>query len=175
MATNNLLCKVDSLLADAYKERQRRLEETQIDMSLDINDYGKDYLLYSFDKVVKRAKGEKSIDLQPYFKSSEGVKSMCDYFLFCWERGKLYVLLIELKQGKEQVRRQLDAGNLFATYLINTLNRVENMKIKPEIRKISIRDYHIAKKGTSMKSVVYDSNSFCTFDGSAFHLPEFLK
>ena len=85
------------------------------------------------------------------------------------------MLLIELKQGEEQVTRQLEAGNLFVTYLVNTLNRVEKMNIKPVIRKISIRDYHITKKGTSMKSVAYDSNSFCTFEGSVFHLQEFLK
>lgn len=175
MATNNLLSKVNSLLSDDYKEKQGRLEEVQIEMSLEINDHGKPYLLYSFDKVVKKSKREKSIDLQPFFKSNAGVKSMCDYFLFCYERGKLYVLLIELKQGEEQVTSQLAAGKLFATYLVNTLNRVEKLNYKPEIRKISVRDYHIARKGTAMKPVDYNQDSFCTFEGSVFHLPEFLK
>lgn len=175
MATNSLLSKVDSLLTDAYKERPGKLEEQQIEMSLDINDYGRNYLLYSFDKVVKATKGGKAIDLQPYLKANSGVKSMCDYFLFCWERGKLYVLLIELKQGKEQVTSQLAAGDCFVSFLISTLNRVENLSITPVIRKISVRDYHIAKKGTSMKSVEYDAKSFCTFEGSVFHLLEFLK
>jgi len=170
-----MLCKVDSLLADAYKEQSGKLQETQINMSLAINDYGKQYLLYSFDKVVKLRKSDKSIDLLPFFKANAGVKSMCDYFLFCWDRGKLYVLLIELKQGEEQVTRQLSAGNCFASFIVNTLNRVENTSISPVIRRISIRDFYINRKGTSMKPVVYNDESFCTFEGSEFHLPEFLK
>lgn len=175
MARNNWLCRIDSLLASVYKEPMGTLKEIQNDMSLDIDAHGKNYLLYSFDKIVRDREGEKVIDLQPFFNSNEGVKSMCDYFLFCWEKGRLFVLLIELKQGKEQVTRQLKAGYLFASYLVNSLNRVENMNITPIIRKISIRDYNIVRKGTSMKSVVYDSNSFCTFEGTSFHLPVFLK
>lgn len=175
MAASNMLCKVDSLLSNAYKEQSGKLEESQIGMSLNINNQGKKYLLYSFDKVVKHNKSNKSVDLQPYFKANTGVKSMCDYFLFCWEKGKLYVLLIELKQGEEQVTRQLSAGSIFAVYLINTLNCVENITIEPVIRKISVRDYHINRKGTSMKPVVYDNQSFCTFGGSEFQLLEFLQ
>lgn len=175
MAINSMLCKVDSLLATAYKEPKGKMEEKQIKMSLPISDHGKQYLLYSFDKSGKLANNTKAIDLQPYFKANTGVKSMCDYFLFCWEKGKLYVLLIELKQGKNNVRRQLLAGKLFALNIVSTLNRVEDTTIQPEIRKISIRDNYIIRKGTSMKSIVYDSDSFCTFNGSEFHLPEFLK
>ena len=175
MAKNNYLSKIDSLLADDYKASLGLLVEEQIGMTLKINNYGRSYLLYSFDKVVKRKKENKAIELQPYFKSIEGVKSMCDYFLFCYDKGKLFVLLIELKRGKEQVMCQLNAGNLFATYLINTLNRVEKMNLIPIIRKISIRDYRIVRIGTSMKPVVYDADSFCTFNGSSLILPEFLK
>lgn len=175
MASKNYLSKLDTILTDAYKEKSGRLEEKQVEMSLDINDFNRKYLLYSFDKIVKTTKGGKAIDLQPYFTNSEGVKKMCDYFLFCWEKGKLFVLLIELKQGEEQVTKQLEAGKVFATFLVSTLNRVEKLNIKPVIRKISVQDSHIIRKGTSMKSVVYDKNSFCTFDGSVFVLPEFLK
>lgn len=175
MATNNRLAKIVSCIADAYRELGSRLEEKQVEMSLDIISYGKPYLLYSFDKVVKNKKSGKAIDLQPYFKASKNVKSMCDYFLFCWDNSKLFVLLIELKQGEEQVSRQLDAGELFARYLINTFNRVEKTNYVPEIRKISIRNPHIVKKGTSIKSIIYNPDAFCTFYGSAFYLPEFLK
>ena len=175
MAINNVLCKVDSLLSTVYKEPKGKMEEKKIKMSLSISDHGRQYLLYSFDKVVRFANNTKAADLQPYFKTNAGVKSMCDYFLFCWERGKLYVLLIELKQGANNVTHQLLAGKLFALYIISTLNRVENTTIQPEIRRIAVRNSYIIKKGTSMKSVVYDSDSFCTFAGSEFHLPEFLK
>lgn len=174
MGTNNYLSKVDSLLSAVYKENKGRLIEERPSMSLTINDYGRHYLLYSFDKIVKPYRGRKAIDLQPYFATNEGVKSMCDYFLFCFERGKLFVLLIELKQGEEQVTRQLEAGKTFASFIINTLNRVEKLNIKPVIRSISVRDNHIYRKGTSMKSIEYD-NDFCTFEGSVFVLPEFLK
>ena len=174
MATSNYLNKVESLLTAVYKEPLGTLKEKQAGMSLCINDYRRKYLLYSFDKVVKSTNGSKAIDLQPFFSANASVKSMCDYFLFCWEHGKLYVLLIELKHGDEQVTCQLEAGNLFALYLINTLNRVEKLDIIPVIRKISVRDSHILRKRTSMKSIEYNADSFCTFDGSVFHLLEFL-
>lgn len=175
MATRNNLSKVESLISDSYREKEGRLKEPQAKMLLDITDYGRPYLLYQFDKIIKPTKGGKAIDLQPYFKANEGVKSMCDYFLFCWEKGKLFVLLIELKRGTEKVTTQLAAGKNFAQYLVNTLNRVENTSYTAEVRMIAIRDIHIARKGTSMKPVVYNKDSFCTFEGYSFQLPEFLK
>ena len=78
MTTRNNLNKVESLISDSYREREGKLKEPQAKMSLDIVDHGKQYLLYQFDKIVKPAKGGKAIDLQPYFKANEGVKSMCD-------------------------------------------------------------------------------------------------
>lgn len=174
MATINILGKVESLISDSYREKAGKLRESQANMLLDIANHGRRYLLYQFDKIVN-SKGGKAIDLQPYFKANESVKSMCDYFLFCWENGKLFVLLIELKRGKDKVTTQLYAGEIFAHYLINTLNRVEKTTYKPEVRFVSVRDSHIVKKGTSMKPVEYNKDFFCTFEGCSFQLPEFLK
>lgn len=50
--------------------------------------------------------------------------------------GKMYVLLVELKKGKEKVTDQLAAGECFAKFIVDTLNRVEGKNYSPVIRKL---------------------------------------
>ena len=59
---------------------------------------------------------------------------------------------------------QLKAGKCFAQFIISTLNRVEKLNIKPEIRLISIRNNNIVRKGAShCKDVEYDKDYFHIF------------
>lgn len=171
MAAKNYLSKIDDLLNPAFKDKTKSLQEKQANMTLNIEDCNVSYLMYSFDK-----KNINSGVLQPYFRQNKpSVLSMCDYFIFCFENGKLYVLLVELKHGKDNVTKQLFAGRCFARYIVDTLNRVEKINITPQLRLISIRNKNICKKGMKMKSVKYDKDNFCTFEGGKFYLREFLN
>ena len=70
---------------------------------------------------------------------------------------------------------QLKAGKCFAQFIISTLNRVEQLDIKPEIRLISIRNNNIARKGSlRCKEIEYDKDNFHTFHGKNFFIKEFL-
>ncbi|MBO7101521.1 MAG: hypothetical protein J6V98_05810 [Bacteroidales bacterium] len=173
MATNKYLNKIDALLHPTFKDKTKSLREEQANMSLDISDRNVPYVMYSFDKIPTNLK---SGILQPYFRQNKAsILSMCDYFIFCFENGKLYVLLVELKHGKDNVTKQLYAGRCFAKYIVDTLNRVEKINLTPHIRLISIRNKNICKKGLQMKPVKYDKDNFCTFEGNSFQLLEFLK
>jgi len=57
--------------------------------------------------------------------------------------------------------KQLNAAQCFSEYLISTINRVYGTSLKPEIRKISIRERHIKPK-QKQKDIEYIEN-FHTF------------
>lgn len=170
--SSNILSKLDSFLVSDFKNVKKSLDEPQENMSLSIVGNGVSFLSYSYDKEVS---GQKKVNLLPFLEKKKSVHSMCDYILFCQNHEKLFVLLIELKKGKQEVMTQLNAGKCFVEYVIATLNRVEGSTIKPEIRKIAIRNNNIVKKGASrQREVVYNDEYFYTFQGKNFLLRKFL-
>lgn len=168
---NNVLSKLNSLLTSEFRNEVKCLEEPQEKMVVPIIGDGVSFLSYSYDKRING----KQKNILPFFNKNKDIHTMCDYILFCYDNNKLFILLIELKKGKNEVMTQLKAGSCFAQFIISTLNRVEKLNIKPEIRLISIRNNNIAKKGTShCRGVQYDPNNFHTFQGRNFFIKEFL-
>lgn len=169
-----LKCNIQNLLDSSFLCKEQRFEEKdeQVQMSVPIIADNVRYMLYSFDVSAK--KGEAGIF--PFFKKNEGNNRMCDYILFCEDsHNQLYILLVELKKGKESVTEQLAAGECFAKFVINTLNRVEKSTHHPVYRKIAIRELHLKPKPkTKIKPVEY-KNTVYTFKGHSFYLQEFLK
>lgn len=166
---NNIITELDNLLVSNFKNSNKNLDEPQEEMSIPIDSKGVAFSSYSFDKI------KNGNVLFPFLNQGKKMQSMCDYILFCSNNNKLYILLIELKKGKEQVTNQLEAGKNLSQFIISTLNRVNNLKINPQIRLISIRNKNIIRKGKTNCEVKYDKNSFCTFEGNKFVIKEFLK
>mgnify|MGYP003288100432 FL=1 len=164
---NNILSLLDSLLVQSFKNGEKILKEEQKDMfmSIPIEDKGVVFSSYSFDKK----------DIFPFLNKIKGAHSMCDYILFCTNNNQLYILLIELKHGNDNVMNQIKAGKNFSNFIISTLNRVNDLNLKPQIRSIAIRNKHISRKGRTNCEVKYDENNFCTFGGNTFVIKEFLK
>lgn len=177
--TPEYLQKVENLLSADYanKEHKDYLQEKAAEMNIPIVSDSLSYLSYTFDRECTRKEDPKAKGLFPFFQKNKGVHAMCDYMLFCWYNHKLFILLVELKHGKDNTREQLKAGICFAQFIVNTLNRVEKkINITPEIRQITIRNKHIIKKRTTrINDVEYDRDNFCTFEGGKFYLKEFLK
>lgn len=170
---NNKLLHISNILDDYFKEDNiSKLVETQENMAIDFVSDNQRFLSFSFDKQLSAKEFPKG--LFPFFnRGVPGVVSFCDYVIFAEKAGLHYILLIELKKGKDNVTKQLAAGKCFAEYLISTLNRVYGANITPEIRKISIRERHIKPK-QKQKDVVYEDN-FCTFSDCKFYLKKYLK
>lgn len=168
---NKLEC-ISNILDDFFKEEKlSKLIEIKENMEIDFVSDSVKFLSFSFDKQLPVKDFPKG--LFPFFNRGHAkVTSFCDYVIFSEKAGKLYILLIELKKGKENVTKQLNAGKCFAEYIISTLNRVYNTDIQPIYRQISIRDRHIKPK-QKQKEVKYE-NEFCTFCDSKFWLKKYL-
>lgn len=167
------LTKIDIILEDFFKESKiTKLKEDKEKMEVEFISDSLRFLSFSFDKELPKKDFPKG--LFPFFSKGQAkVNSFCDYIIFTEYNMKLFVLLIELKKGSNNVSKQLDAGKCFAEYVISTLNRVFDLKVTPEIRQISIRDRHIKPK-QKQKDIVYENN-FHTFCNSKFWLKKYLN
>lgn len=83
------------------------------------------YCLYEFVK-------ESNNKLLPFFNSNntnspKELLKFCDYIMLVEFRGKLYILLIELKRGSTQgARDQIEAAHLLMKYILNSAERIKN-------------------------------------------------
>lgn len=167
------LVQISNILDDFFKEDKiTKLQELQENMEIEFISDNKRYLSFSFDKQLPTKDYPKG--LFPFFNRGEAkVTSFCDYIIFSEHNNNLFILLIELKKGENNVTKQLNAGKCFAQYIISTLNRVYDFNIVPEIRQISIRQRHIKPK-QKQKEIEYQ-NDFHTFCNSKFWLKKYLK
>lgn len=167
------LVHISNILDDFFKEDKiTKLQELQEKMEIEFISDKKRYLSFSFDKQLPTKDYPKG--LFPFFNRGEAkVTSFCDYIIFSEQNNNLFILLIELKKGDNNVTKQLNAGKCFAEYIVSTLNRVYDFNIVPEIRQISIRQRHIRPK-QKQKEIEYQDN-FHTFCNSKFWLRKYLK
>lgn len=163
---------ISNVLDNFFKEENITvLKEIQEEMSIELVRDNLRFLSFSFDKLLPRNDFPKG--LFPFFNRGEPkVCAFCDYVIFTEYKGTLFILLIELKKGRENVTKQLNAAQCFTEYLISTINRVYNINIEPEIRQISIRERHIKPK-QKQKEIEYIDN-FHTFEDSKFWLKKYL-
>jgi len=167
---------ISNVLDPFFKpEGLTKLEEGQAGMKVELISDGQKFLTLRFDGNLPRKDFPKG--MFPFFNRGEPkVTKLCDYILFTEKDRILFVLLIELKKGHDNVTDQLQAGKCFVDYVISTVNRVFETHIEPEIRYISIRKRHIKPKPKQkQKDVEYDQNNFHTFGSNKFWLKSYLK
>lgn len=106
------------------------------------------------------------IDLFPYIrdKSHMGLRSMkriCDYAIFVDKDEKLFILLFELKKGKESPTEQLEVTVPLIEFIFKRAKILKHLdNISYEVRKIGITD-EVGKPTTAYRGeVVYDDNQF---------------
>ena len=174
----NKLVMISNILDDFFKNNTTTaLKEKQAGMSVAFIAENQKFLSFKLDKDLDKKEFPRGIF--PFFKNKDKEKkvcSFCDYIIFSELRGTLYVLLIELKKGKEKVTEQLEAGKCFVEFVISTVNRVYKKNISAQIRKISIREYKMRKDKPKQKqkSIRYDGDNFHTFEDSKFYLKKYL-
>lgn len=168
----NKLELISNILDDFFKEDNiSKLQEINENMVIDFENENKKYLSFSFDKQLPAKDFPKG--LFPFFnRGVPMVTSFCDYVIFSENKKELFILLIELKKGNNNVTKQLKAGKCFAEYVVSTLNRVYNLNITPQIREISIRKRNVKPK-QQQKRINYIDN-FHTFSDNKFRLKRYL-
>jgi hypothetical protein len=144
-------------------------KQSSFTMEIPIKNDGFPYLSYKYDKDLKGYKG----GLFPFFAKNKGVQKLSDYVLFAEKSNKFYVLMVELKKGRESTTEQLEAAKCFVSYIISSVKRVKAIAIEPQLRCISISEFKRIKKGTREKPIQYDNN-FTEFKGNIFRLRAFL-
>ncbi len=143
---SELLKSIQSILHEKFRIKKALLEEkgtanngNSFHMKRKIFDQGIPYLLYSYDSDT---------NCFPFFKDKDvsGLKKMCDYIFFVdIDKGDhLFVFLVELKLGTLRAKKQLEAGECFAKYILNTIKRL-NLSFSLcedclHFRKIAIRE-----------------------------------
>ena len=109
-----------TVIHENYQLNTRYLEETECHprMRIDINDEGIEYLVCKFDRP--------NTDTFPFFFFFTGLNKICDYVVFFERRGRLQLIISELKKGKDNTNanHQLKASEEFLKYIIKTANRI---------------------------------------------------
>jgi len=98
----------------------------------------------------------------------------CDYIVFAERGTHLFALIVELKTSAQGTMPQLNAGECFVDYVINTVNRINKTNHTIIKRKISIREFE-RKRKTKIKEVEYDQYNHHFFEQDKFRIVSFLK
>lgn len=84
----------------------------------------------------------------PYFgKKVEGIKSMCDYFVFVELDDRIYVFAVELKKGGGCPRHQLLYANEFIAFIVRRLALNSDYRLEKPVYVRLLGLTNIPKKG----------------------------
>lgn len=110
-----------------------------------------------------------------FFQDEKDVKKMCDYILFIEHRKSLFVYLVELKKTTAKAKKQLDAGECFAKYIIATAERISETPISEVIyRKIRICESHSKKKTLRKNPIERENGVIDSMHTKDFRIEEFF-
>ena len=89
-----------------------------------------------------------------------GMKRISDYVIFVEKEGELFVLLFELKKGKDSPQEQLDVTAPLIDFIFNRAKILKHLDVEYKIRKIGVTD-EVGKRSTADRGEVnYDENSY---------------
>lgn len=102
----------------------------------------------------------------PYIKGDSvhpglrGMKRISDYAMFVDKDDTLFVLLFELKKGKDSPQEQLDVTEPLINFIFSRAKILKHLDVSFEVRKIGITD-EVGKRSTADRGeVVYDNNKY---------------
>lgn len=167
------LALIDNVLNSDFKCKYNTLVEKNdgVKMSIDCVTDNCQSFIFEFDIQLDKSF---SGGFFPFFSNNQGVKKRCDYIIFSELKGQLFALIIELKAGQQGAMPQLNAGECFVDYVIDTVNRVNKTTMTIEKRKISIREFE-RKKKTKLKEIEYDKDNHHFFEQKKFRIISYLK
>lgn len=162
---------ISEILHQDFFCKEGCFKEKSAKMQIDVSSAGCRSAIYKYDKELNRAyKG----GLFPFFAKNKDVCKICDYIVFAERGGSQYIILIEMKKGKESTKKQLLAAEVFVQYVIGTLNRVKKVEYEPIIRKVSIHGDRVRKKRIKEYGVKYDEHSHYECMSKFFCLKSYL-
>ncbi len=106
------------------------------------------------------------LDMFPYLKGDsevhglKGMKRVCDFVLFVLHRGELFVLLIEMKKGKDSPLEQLQVSEPLIDFIFSRAKLLNYLTSDYKVRKIGITDIVDKRKTSERGEVIYDENNY---------------
>lgn len=148
-------------------EKDKKSDGKPFEMKFDIvKSNNIEYKLYRFE----------SQDF-PFFKEITGLKKMCDFILFAEEKNHLHIFLIELKLSPDSAKKQLDAANEFAIFILKSSKRIGK-----EINHFSIKKMRICQTFVNKRSKMaiennyeFDTNDFLDYKLKSIHLSHLMQ
>ena len=107
-----------------------------------------------------------SSDMFPYLKGDsnihglKGMKRICDFVIFVLHGGELFVLLIEMKKGKDSPFEQLQVTEPFIDFIFNRAKLLKYWNSNYKVRKIGITDCAEKRTTSDRGEIVYDENNY---------------
>ena len=107
-----------------------------------------------------------SSDMFPYLKGDselhglKGMKRVCDFVLFVLHGGELFVLLIEMKKGKDSPLEQLQVSEPLIDFIFSRAKLLNYLTSDYKVRKIGITDIVDKRKTSERGEVIYDENNY---------------
>lgn len=113
----------------------------------------------------------------PFFKEISGLKKMCDFILFAEENKFLHIFLIELKLSPESAKKQLDAANEFAHFLLKSTKRIGKDIPHFSIKKIRLCQKFINKRNkmATENNYEFDNNDYLDYKLNSLHLSYLMQ
>lgn len=167
------LSKISNIFHRDFLKDKTEFCEIQTNMKVKVISSGCNHLNFSLDRSLSALQYKGG--LFPFFEKVAGVHSVCDYIVFAERSGIQYIILIEMKKGKQGTFPQLDAAECFVNYLMSTVNRIYKTNYTPIIRRISINEFKLSKKLTLIKDIEYDINNHYVLKQNQIYLSAFLK
>jgi len=141
------------------------LEEKATKTKVQLNTGGQ-YLLYDFERIKK--------PLFPFFENNsqvKGLNAIADKILFSEDsKGKIWVFIIELKQGKGDPKKQLFATKQLIMFILDSINRICKTEYKVEMRGLG---YSKRFRPTTRARKIYDHNNIAFFSGDKLNLSNY--
>ena len=142
-----------------------------------IND--EDILICRLDQEGN-AKNAKVSEPFPYIKGDSsnpglrGMKRISDYAMFVDKDDELFVLLFELKKGKDSPQEQLDVTEPLIDFIFKRAKILKHLDVEYKVRKIGITD-EVGKRSTADRGeVVYKNNYVKLFRSKYIYLQHLL-
>lgn len=129
---------------------------------------GIDYLLFRLDPD--------KIKPFPYFNKDIGLSKICDYIMFVQKSNSLFVILIELKLGKDSATEQLFASEEFSKFIINSCKRVGFILTEDiQYKKVKISESALTRPKTAEEMCKIDENNIIHYNHkNEFQIMEIL-
>lgn len=178
------LDRIELILKENYKAQDQSLVfETNTDtvgksftMMRTFKDmYKYRYLLYRFDfKPGNPQFPYPYLNIYDKNKLKLGVAKTCDYVMFVETENGPYIILIELKMGKEDSKPQLDQMRYFVEF-IQQRAKYAGINIDANIRQLGISDVVMKNKTLMGPKVKYEDGFAQLYDGQYLLISELVK